>query len=55
MFLIWLYVKYLTTIKHMLVCPSPAEVSGKLGTVKVNGLTENKGSNEDDERVDRLF
>jgi hypothetical protein len=39
----------------MLVCPSPVEVSGKLGTVKVKGLTENKGNNEDDGRVDRLF
>jgi len=53
MYIMWLYVKYLTTIKHMLVCP--LEVSGKLGSETVKGPTENEDNNEDAERVDRLF
>lgn len=55
MHLMWLIVKYLNSIKHMLVCPSPVEVSGKLGSETVKQLTEHEDSNEDAERVDRLF
>jgi len=55
MYLMWLIVKYLTSIKHMLVCHSPVEVSGKLGSETVKRLTENEDSIEDAERVDRLF
>jgi hypothetical protein len=55
MYLMWLYVKYLTSIKHMLVCPSPVEVSGKLGSETVKGPTENENNNEDAETVDTLF
>ena len=47
--------KYLTSIKHVLVCPSPLEVSGKLGSETVKGLTENEDNKEVAERVDRLF
>jgi len=55
MYLMWLYVKYLTSIKHILVCPFPVEVSGKLGSETVKGPTENKDNNEVAEKVDRLF
>lgn len=55
MYLRWLYVKYLTSIKHVLVRPSPVEVSGKLGRETVKGLTENEDNNEVAEKVDRLF
>jgi hypothetical protein len=54
-FLIWLYVKYLTSIDHMFVCPSPVEVSKKLGTVTIRGLTGNEDNNEGAKTADRLF
>jgi hypothetical protein len=39
----------------MLVCPSPLEAPGKLGSETVKGLTENEDNKEDAERVDTLF
>jgi hypothetical protein len=39
----------------MFVHPSPVEVSGKLGTVTIRGLTGNEDNNEDAETADRLF